>query len=67
MKDRFGRPRAKRDGTETKARFIAPMHVLHTAEATRYEWIDYSALDAKVGFGCVHGKTEGGGVVRVAR
>jgi hypothetical protein len=49
MKDRFGRARVKRDGSATRARFIAPMHVLHTQRDTRYEWIDYSALDAKVG------------------
>lgn len=48
MKDRFGRPRIKRDGTEAKVKTIAPMHVLQVDPDTRYEWIDYSALDAKV-------------------
>ena len=47
MKERFALARVKRDGTLTKARFVAPVHALHTQDATRYEWVDYSALDAK--------------------
>lgn len=52
MKERFGRHKVKRDGELSKIVQIAPMHILHTDEEFKYEWIDYSALDAKVSPGC---------------
>jgi hypothetical protein len=48
MKERFGIRRAKRDGTYSAMAVVPPMHVLHTFPDTRPDWIDYSALDAKV-------------------
>ena len=50
MKERFGIRREKRDGTLGAMAVVPPMHVLHTFADTRPDWIDYSALDAKVGF-----------------
>ncbi len=49
MKERFGVRKTKRDGTEGKVVTIPPMHVLQMEKDSRFEWIDYSALDAKVG------------------
>lgn len=52
MTERFGLQRLKADGTPAKAAQVPPMHVLHTDPRFRSEWVDYSALDAKVGAGC---------------
>jgi hypothetical protein len=48
MKERFGLLRLKTDGSPTKVEQVPPMHVLHTDPLFRPEWVDYSALDAKV-------------------
>jgi hypothetical protein len=48
MKERFGLLRLKADGSPTKVDQVPPMHVLHTDPRFRPEWVDYSALDAKV-------------------
>jgi hypothetical protein len=53
MKERFGLLRLKADGTPTKVDQVPPMHVLHTDPLFRPEWVDYSALDAKVGGGVI--------------
>lgn len=47
MKQLFGKPRMKRDGTESKLVDVPPVHELHTNELYRPTWVDYSALDAQ--------------------
>lgn len=49
MKERFGVRRLKADGSGyLKVPMLPPMHVMQVDEHFRNEWIDYSALDAKV-------------------
>ena len=52
MKNRFGKNYVKKDGTNGKAIVVPPVLELQTAAATRDKWIQYSALDAKVGPVC---------------
>jgi hypothetical protein len=49
MKERFGLLRLKADGSPAKLQQVPAMHVLHTHPLFKAEWVDYSALDAKVG------------------
>jgi hypothetical protein len=50
MKERFGLHKVKADGHGlVKAALVPPVHLLQLDEAFRHGWIDYSALDAKVG------------------
>jgi hypothetical protein len=50
MKERFGCQKVKADGLGlVKAAVVPPMHLLQIDGAFRPGWIDYSALDAKVG------------------
>lgn len=51
MKERFGVPSVKRDGTLGRVLSLPPMQVLQLGEEFRAEWVDYSAQDAKVGGG----------------
>lgn len=52
MKERFGLRKVKADGQGlVKAALVPPVHLLQLDEAFRQGWIDYSALDAKVGLG----------------
>jgi hypothetical protein len=48
MKERFGVPSVKRDGTLGRVLSLPPMQVLQLGEEFRAEWVDYSAQDAKV-------------------
>lgn len=47
MKERFGYHPLKRDGTPGKLITVDPVEKLQLDPETRYEWIDYSALDAQ--------------------
>eukprot|EP00889_Picochlorum_renovo_P004618 jgi/Picre1/31648/NNA_006999.t1 len=47
MKKIFGRPNIKKDGTEGKLIILPPIEELQSSEETRWDWINYSAYDAK--------------------
>ncbi len=47
MKDLFGKPNMKKDGTAGKLEVVPPVEELQVGEETRKYWIDYSAFDAK--------------------
>ena len=56
MKERFGMYRLRGDGP-AKVPELPPIHRLHDHPRFRPTWIDYSALDAKVGVRvCVGGR-----------
>lgn len=47
MKQLFGKPYMKKDGTAGKLTVVPPVDVLQEDPETRDRWIDYSAFDAK--------------------
>lgn len=47
MKKIFGRRNIKKDGTEGKLILLPPIEELQSSEQTRWDWINYSAYDAK--------------------
>ena len=47
MKKIFGRRNIKKDGTEGKLIILPPIEELQASEETRWDWINYSAYDAK--------------------
>jgi DNA polymerase-1 len=47
MKKIFGRKNIKKDGTEGKLIILPPIEELQCSEETRWDWINYSAYDAK--------------------
>ena len=50
MKDRFGAPKIKKDGTEGKEIVVPSVHELHHSPDYRREWIEYSVADAVLTF-----------------
>jgi DNA polymerase-1 len=50
MKDLFGRPNLKKDGTPGKLVTVPPVEDLQTAASTRGTWVKYAALDAQATF-----------------
>jgi hypothetical protein len=54
IKERFGVRKVKADTSGlTQAALLPPVHLLQVDEHFRNGWIDYSALDAKVGLSLV--------------
>jgi hypothetical protein len=50
IKERFGVRKVRADSSGlTQAALLPPVHLLQVDEHFRNGWIDYSALDAKVG------------------
>lgn len=47
MKKIFGKKNIKKDGTEGKLIILPPIEELQASEETRWDWINYSAYDAK--------------------
>ena len=47
MKDLFGKPYMKKDGTAGKLTVVPPVDVLQEDPETRAQWVEYSAFDAK--------------------
>ena len=47
MKKLFGKPNIKKDGTAGKLTVLPPVHELQSGEDTRWQWVNYSAYDAK--------------------
>lgn len=47
MKKIFGKRNIKKDGTEGKLIILPPIEELQSSEHTRWDWINYSAYDAK--------------------
>jgi DNA polymerase I len=47
MKKIFGRRNIKKDGTEGRLVILPPVHELQVSPETRWQWIKYSAIDAK--------------------
>ena len=48
MKERFGKPRIRKDGTEGKELLVPSVEELQRSEETRSQWIDYSVMDAEL-------------------
>lgn len=47
MKERFSKPKIKKDGTPGKDRFLPGVDEIQLDPETRQEWIDYSTYDAE--------------------
>lgn len=47
MKKLFGKRNIKKDGTEGKLTVLPPVHELQSGEDTKWQWVNYSAYDAK--------------------
>jgi len=47
MKKIFGRKNIKKDGTEGKLILLPPVEELQRGAETRWDWVNYSAYDAK--------------------
>ena len=47
MKKIFGKRNIKKDGTEGKLILLPPIEELQSSENTRWDWVNYSAYDAK--------------------
>ena len=47
MKKIFGKKNVKKDGTEGKLTILPPIEELQASDETRWNWVNYSAYDAK--------------------